>query len=434
MFIAFLSVTPITASKEISRSPEFVEQTSNSWNVYLNVIPNTDGSSLNIDAQDVSVSCPSNVFFRVWYGGFATFMPIILSPNPANNIENLGEEPASYLNLPSAGDDSRLEAFGEYPGIPAPGNPGRYVSKISNFFPLCQNPPCTEIQVGRIEVICDSPQLSTRTTSFRRYVSSGSDTTIVSPDALAELKILSSTLSMTSQFVIVISSNGLPALPPSDVVPMGPAYVFNSSDVSNSSDEDMYLSLHYSAVSIGNVDPLSVRIFEWTPAEGESGIWRDVGEQRRWHNGNQRVISKTTKNFTTYMLAISPRWCDNFSDTEGLNLERSINITTENKLTLKVPSQPGMALSRAYNPPMMFDAWKSITYTAHVSPEATLTISVLDGSGNIVMGNVNSGDSLTNINPSTYPSLTLRAEMSPTPEGTSPELLEWCLLIEPHFH
>jgi hypothetical protein len=388
---------------------------------------------------------------------FALVMPIITSaqePLPPSQISLQTESPWNGIHLyaspdspptgrglfaftgktPNLCQNGKVEFRPELLGVPAPFegiydlDEQTYSGYHNNFF----KDPYTKTQVGKLKVECvlsNGDKLVAGPIIFWRYTYTGPAIEVPSDDGNAVLGLSSNSLS-GDRYVIVMDANGLPdpLLPGVKDVGLRP-YSFRASGLTAASNNDMYLDLYYLNSFLGGADPLTLRIFEW---DAPNHKWADTGNQSLQVpvNGFPH-LNKLTKKFTTYVLGSTPRWCDSF--TSGIGLETQNGITRDTgaeTLKLNASATTGTATSKPYIPTLPMLAWQSVSYTSNTPAGTQLTVSVLSQNNQVLKANVTSGQSLADINPLTYPRLKLRVEMSSTSPGTSPELLEWCLLAD----
>lgn len=314
---------------------------------------------------------------------------------------------------------------GEY----SPGE-GIYSGFHNNFFI-----DTTDIQSGTLEVRCTLPEgeiLDTEAIEFKRYYyandNSPAPVPVDSPDnGKASLNLFSTSL-YAPHYIIVMTTNALPGALPSDVKSVGFPYSFRSFITTFDSDNPMSLAIGSSDIELGTVNPLTLRIFEWNVD--------------RWIRSDQYSVTtfeslprlnRATTKFTTYILGGTPHWLDSFTSELGIGAKNNIKpiLNSGGRLKLEdVGLLTGTLTSKPYTPTLPLKSWKSISYTANVPPGTGLTVSVLSRDGAVLIDQASPGQSLTDLDPSLYPSLKLRVEMTTT-IATSPELFDWCLLAEP---
>lgn len=360
------------------------------WDVHLFAIPDGD-EALLVEAQNTGGVCPRDrVEFRAEYQGSST--PTIGIPDPVED---------------------------------------RFTARFPKFFP-CTGDQCKNRQEGSLQVVCNLPGkiLTSPTKNFYRYYAPADEEKMMgSDDTLAELQTFASSLDLDN-YVIVMSTNTWPSGPSEPGVEFVSApYSFRNSDTNAFSTQNMSLQIRFDEAQLDGADSLTLRMFEWTP---ESHRWVDDPVQT--NSSDENRISRPVQRFTTYVLGVTPLWCDSFNDpvneSRGLALKNK-TTTSGGKLILKSPNQSGFAVSNPYTPSMPIKAWQSLSYTANVPATTTMTIKVLSGDGSTVLiPNASPVTSLDGINPAIYPSLRLRVEMATT-SSTSPELLEWCILAKP---
>ncbi|MBM3129008.1 MAG: hypothetical protein FJ009_10365 [Chloroflexi bacterium] len=123
-------------------------------------------------------------------------------------------------------------------------------------------------------------------------------------------------------------------------------------------------------------------------------------------------LGLTSSRFFQYRVAFSN------GDPDRTQVFNEINIT----YGIYVPF--GYAISRAI-PPTDLQSWKEIFYSSTLPISTTLAIDVLATDGNVLLSNVNSGDSLAGIDPLAYPSIQLRATLATDDISRTPELDMW---------
>jgi hypothetical protein len=95
----------------------------------------------------------------------------------------------------------------------------------------------------------------------------------------------------------------------------------------------------------------------------------------------------------------------------------------------------GFIVSKLITPTTTFVNWNNLIFShAADPPTTTLTVDVLNSVGQVVLADVTSGDDLSVLDPTQYPSLKLRANMASTAAGQTPTLASWQLAwqIEEH--
>ena len=292
--------------------------------------------------------------------------------------------------------------------------------------------PCGSTVGARITAVCkkDGSELRSRTVNFiRKQVVVNDDVTIASEDGQAKLTSFKNNSITETLYVIVMPVTAIPGLPSAGVTFVTEAYAFRSSLLaSESSAKNMNLVINYPLNFPAGTDPLTTQVYEW---DSSSKVWEPPQDQSNFVNER---ISKSTRNFTTYVLGTGPLWYDNFRDGDlpGLDvgsLDNIIPSTSEGKILLQNPAMSGIAMSKPYTPSIPLKGWALVTYTAAITPGSSMTVSVLSADGTVLKAGVDRGDSLADINVETYPSLKLKVEMSTS--STSPELFGWGLLAEP---
>ncbi len=360
-------------------------QASLPWKIHLYAIPFVDGTGIFAFTGDISNICQD---------GKITFT-------------------AEFLGSPTT-----------FPGDYDPVK-GIYTGVLNSFFP-----PDTNIYKASLKAVCVSPvvgKLETDRIIFTRYYydkNSAMPTPIISDDQLAEMELNSSSLSR-SHFIIVMDAHAVPDILPTGVEPIGRPYSFRASGGTSVTDNKTPLKIFFQDTFLGGASPLTLRIFEWN---SPSNSWIDTG------NHSLRVpllgfphLNKPADKFSTYILASTPQWCDSF--TSDIGLEDSQNMMrTAGKLQLEIDAASGSATSTPFTPTLPLLGWQTVSTSANVPTGTNLKVSVLSQAGQVLKANVTSGQSLNDIDRKLHPSLKLQVQMTTLVSGTTPELLDWCLL------
>jgi hypothetical protein len=307
-----------------------------------------------------------------------------------------------------------------FPGTYKP-DEGFYSGSLGGFFPAGTAP-----EQGFLDVRCELDNgdklISDHPIIFWRYYYNGVEIDLPSDDHNAILRLFTNSL-VGPHYIIVMDTNGLPGGLPVGIQAIGLPYSFRASGAVFDSINTMSLDLYYSGTILGAADPLTLRIFEW---DAPNDTWTDTGNQTLSTLQGSRLNKPATK-FTTYILGSTPRWCDSF--TSGIGLE-TLNGIIRTAGTLHLNANAGTAIGKLYTPTLPLRAWQSVSYTANIPAGTNLIVSVLSQNNQVLKPNVTSGQSLADIDPGLHPGLKLRVEMSTTLPGTTPELLEWCLLAD----
>ncbi|MCB0193208.1 MAG: hypothetical protein KDJ65_14785 [Anaerolineae bacterium] len=380
--LSFVTLFPLSA-QEPSTSSHIEVQTESEWNIHLNARIDPDGEGLWVFTSDTADSC-IEVRFEVEIQQVPT-----------------GKKGAYDIS------DSNYYAF------------------LDRFF---EDVGTNTVETS-LEAFCDLPngdKMVAGPIKFLRYYypNDGGEVKVTShDDGLAELLLHSYSLSYEA-FITVMTQPDLPGPLPVGNEAISEPYSFGSFTTNPLSDGPMFLTLHYPNL-LSEPNPLTLRILEWN-----NETWNDSGDQGMNILLKPR-LNKNTYKFTTYILARTLHWQDNFKTDLGLDDEVDMEHDTVNgMLKLKDSALTGMATSKSYTPTLPFKGWHSISYKAADIPKGTsLTMSVLYDNKKI-LSNVSSGQSLSTLDPIAYPSLQLRVDMSTTVPGVTPVLSEWSILAE----
>ncbi len=331
--------------------------------------------------------------------------------------------------------DGKLDFIAEFEGTPTDfdvdyvGSQSIYSGQLPGFFQ-----PTTQTQFGTLEARCTLPNgdvLVSNVIRFGRYYYNQAEITLPTDDSLADLTLNAGSES-DDLFIVVMDANGLPKALPPEIKRVGRPYSFAASGSVFQSDNSMLLNLYFNSNALDEVNPLTLRIYEWKAAT-ESWIVHDNQKLLAPIAGSQRV-NQATHSFTTYVLVSRQKWYDDFTSSIGLDADTNDNIERISAVSLlriaNTTLQEGSLTSKPYTPTLPLKSWKRLSYTANVPPSTGLTVNVLSQAGAVLIDKASPGQSLADLDPTLYPSLKLRVEMTTT-TATSPELFDWSLLAEP---
>ena len=258
---------------------------------------------------------------------------------------------------------------------------------------------------------------------------SASFTTIGTADGNMELQLLNSETIPHNTSITTV-----PSFTPFGPLPMGYRFIGSNYNISASatttSDKPMNLRLYYNEASLKGAALHTLAIFRWDTAKKE---WVKVGGTPSLRNA---YLSVTTYRFGPYALMATTAWSDGFDNLSGLSYPEEVSNTitiggqgNNSALVLSGSSAlSGVAVSKPITP-MNLIYWDTLTYTYNANPPTTtLQVDIVDTDNNLVMRDVKPGMSLVDI-PFVQQNtvLKLRATLSSTVAGISPELYDWNL-------
>lgn len=266
---------------------------------------------------------------------------------------------------------------------------------------------------------------------YRAYVppAAASVTFITSTDGRLRLMVSPDTFAVTT-YVAVVPSFAPPAPAPAGYRFAGSVYSVRASGAQPDAAKPMILELGYDEAALAGADPHTLTIVAWN-ADPDRPHWVPLGGRL---DTEHRSLTVATARFTTYALMAGPAWHDQFDDFGGLDAMRNVALGPQGtSLALVLSSTPGSgsAVSKPIAPMAPIATWSTLTFTSSAAPPTTtLTVDVLDMDGTVLLANVASGASLAALDPTRYPSLCLRANLSSTVAGQTPALDEWRLSWE----
>jgi len=187
------------------------------------------------------------------------------------------------------------------------------------------------------------------------------------------------------------------------------------------------------------------------PVDWSSANWFHSGTfyavTLEYQTGNTPVPDSTWSNWTAPTIRIGEFYCshsasrnqtDCVSNMSGIESSRYIQYRAsfnssdpsssvalyDINIVYGIHHLTGTATSELI-PPIDLQSWKEIFYTSTVPISTSLTIDILSSEGTVLMSNVSSGDSLTGLAPSVYPSIRLQATLTTDDPSHTPEIDVW---------
>jgi hypothetical protein len=254
----------------------------------------------------------------------------------------------------------------------------------------------------------------------RAFVETGQPETISVDNGDFVLEFLNTGSFQADTYVLVMSTHTPPGALPFGYQLAGKSYNIRPSGSLTRSEKLMTLNLKYSQPLPGGSDPHTLTILRWDSL-GQS--WLDVGGNLL---ADSKLVSLASKEFGIYALASGPRWRDSFAEVSLSGVATLTNtqrgpgqtIILANATTGAVTSIP---LSAAPG-----SLWGTLSFSASVPASTGLTVDILAADNSLLLGNVSSGTNL-GLDQAGQPSLKLRANLSATTLGLTPQLHHWSL-------
>jgi uncharacterized repeat protein (TIGR01451 family) len=300
-----------------------------------------------------------------------------------------------------------------------------YETLIGGVF--APGPSTVEGTIGLSTDLDDDETLDTGPVFYRRFfVPTTGAAPLVSDDNNLEMTLSDNSLPADA-YALVMSTNAIPGPLPPGHQTVGQPYSVRASGANPTSMNPMLLKLFYTDTTLGNIDPHTLSILQWSPVSRE---WDDLA-------GNlddlvENSVTTTTDRFTVYALMSAPHWRDGFNDFTGLSEWDHVTVLLPHgDLVLDGLDYTGTATSRVVTPAIAIDEWGFLTFSSTVPSGTSLTVDVLSADGTLLLGDVTSGSSLTSIDPTIYPSLKLQATFSTDDLAYSASLQEWTVTWQP---
>jgi hypothetical protein len=225
-------------------------------------------------------------------------------------------------------------------------------------------------------------------------------------------------------YLLAMSTN----MPPGDTPPgyalIGKTYSLSASGALTETNLLMTLKLGYQEPLPDGGDPHTLAIMSWNQTCGQwdllGGDLFDV----------PNYVTLSTKRFGIYALASTPTWRDSFKEGSLSGVSASNNTTwgpVDDTITLALGATSGTVTSIPITPTLGATSWGTLHYSATVGLNTSLNVDLLDANDNLVLSNVPDGTDISAALLATYPTLKLRATLTTSQPGLTPELHEWSL-------
>lgn len=247
----------------------------------------------------------------------------------------------------------------------------------------------------------------------RVFVPQNSVVTARTDDSRFELRVVDEQALPSDTYLAITPSAAPPGPPPPGHRILGSVYSARAPEPQIPVAAPFFIvNMNYNGLDLGGADLRSLGVFAWD-ASGRS--WEALESVLLPSLG---YVSAADQRFTTFSLMVRPAWLDEFDDGDGLAAASLTNISVTNGALSRADSQ--LAASARTLPvalPPGAARWGSLTYAA----AGEVAVDVLAGDGTVLVADAPSGVSLTAIDPSQYPTLTLRASFPAGPAAASLE-------------
>ena len=262
-----------------------------------------------------------------------------------------------------------------------------------------------------------------RTEFEQRYVAGNQSTEIASLDNSVRLFVPAGVL-LPDSYLIINNTVQPPGDLPAGYRQLGQAYSIRASGAVSQSLSPMILAMDYDPGTLIGRNRNTVSMFRWDDIQNE---WEDIESEP---DGTLPTHSKPVRRFGIYVLMAGATWRDTRQNYEGLGNRQNVRVTG-GRLELRPDQTSGYAESVAIRPDGSFSHWGEVHYAAGVGNDTVLTVDVLAANHALLLSHVANGASLANLDPTTYPSLILRVNLTSQEAGITPALDSWSLSWHP---
>lgn len=262
-----------------------------------------------------------------------------------------------------------------------------------------------------------------RTDFEQHYVAGNQSTTIASLDNAVRLFVPAGAL-LPDSYLVMNDTVQPPGDPPAGYRQLGQSFSIRASGAVSQSLAPMILEMDFDPGMLVGRNRYTVSIFRWDEVQNQ---WQDIESEP---DGALPTQSKPIRRFGIYVLMAGTTWRDTLQNYEGLDHRQNVRIAG-GRLELRPEQTSGYAESIAIRPDGPFSRWDKVHYLAQTGNGATLTIDILTANGATLLSNVADGASLTELDPASYPSLVLRANLGSQQAGITPALDSWSLSWQP---
>lgn len=340
------------------------------------------------------------------------------------NINGLQDE--LFVNL-AIGPSSRQPSYTTYASTFDPNIYG-YVTTATGFT------PSSDVE-GNL-YLTTTQTINTSQINYNRfYAEIGKFGKFETQDAGLQLNIVYSNTFTIDTYIAVALNNNLPGTLPAGYTQRQVAYTLAASGSVITTSAVLQLGIVYDKELLTNNDFV---ILAWQPL---TKSWQPLETSI---NTRDQIANTNINQFTTYVLATIPTvpdanaknvWQDNFDNFSKIDTSQSSNIdilALDNQLTLSFLQTQGSAISIPITPSQPFTTWQTLIYSfMSEPPTTTLTIDLLDSSGNLLYNNLQNGSDLSLLDASRYPALRLRANLVSIQNTKTPILNSWALTWQP---
>lgn len=222
-------------------------------------------------------------------------------------------------------------------------------------------------------------------------------------------------------YLAVLSTNAPPGSLPSGYRFASSTYALNPSGALTQTEKLMTLVFNYTNTLPTGVHPHTLAVVGWNYA---ARAWEvldgDLLVQRQ-------EVQYVTRRFGIYALAATPIWRDSFDEStlSGVSDQQNIHRRSDGTIILDNGATTGSLTSIPITLPADAVGWGTLRVSSTIPPNTELRIDLLDAASQVVRADLADGADLSGLALTDYPSLKLRATLTTTQVGISPELHSW---------
>lgn len=386
-----ISTAPVSLDTSTTRYSELQQSSLESFNrnPFLNIVPNTDGTEI-IFSTEGPQRLNGEVFAHT------------VGPHEANPTGSMGSWTMPY----STTTQSHIK-----------------------ILPFLSN---QSAHIGRVN-ITSTAGLDTDEVVYQRiFVPNQPPEPLDSVDTFFQVDLINP--GTIGNIAAVVATNVAQPGP----IPHGHALIGNSYSVRVggsiiSTTLPMALQMSYAETLPSQVSPHTLDIFFWHPS------------QARWIPQNasfsldKDLLLTNIKFFGTYAILSKPEWVSDLTFVD--NPANEIIETAENIVRrgptdatfLRLSERPGVghAVTIPITPVFGLENWDTLYFSSTEPLSTALSIDLLDINQELLIADVQSGQSITSIITDDYPSLRVRVNMTSTADSTSPQLHGWKVTWQP---
>jgi hypothetical protein len=368
---------------------------------FINAIPNSDGEAIGVYITGIEVTGNQEVFVNdIGPGGHRRSHALVISDTTAYRGDIIGFAPGEAVN---------------------------HQLNLSTTLASGGFTKTHDVEYKRVFI--QNQVISGATVGTAEDVSLQQTTNITVDNSTFTLYIVNDNTFSEDVYLVAMSSPYPPGAPPVGHSFVSAPYNISRSGARSDSDKIMTLKVRFTEPIIDNQDPHTLAILGWDQANKQ---W-DFLEGNLYDD--QNWVTLTTQRFRTYILATTTTWRDSFLEDDPTGVETynqthrrtfpSYPDESLDKIVLASGATTGTVTSNPVVPPKSLAVWRTVNFSATTSVSTGLTVDILDADDNLLLSNISNGADLSSLSVISYPALKLRAVLTSTTAGVTPELHDW---------